>query len=269
MYRMKQFAAMTGMTQSKVRFYEKHGLALSDRTENGYRVFTPEDAFRSNAFRMLLQYGFSINDAIAMLDAKQDTAEFRESLREQRDRLERERTLLDYRQRRIASVLDILETDSAVDFKIVTVPDQLYVNASHGRDFTVSIENEQLLAEFYDLLSVTSCARIISRENLLDDTPAVDPNYVNTCSVDERHFLSDYAQERAQRLELGRCLRFRRTVTREESIQKEAFDDLFACLDEHGLAIRGDIMIMPSFLNLDGEGSDIEMLYVPVEERTD
>ena len=39
MYRMKQFAAMTGMTQSKIRFYEKHGLVLSDRMENGYRVF--------------------------------------------------------------------------------------------------------------------------------------------------------------------------------------------------------------------------------------
>lgn len=80
MYRMKQFAAMTGMTQSKIRFYEKHGLVLSDRMENGYRVFTPEDAFRSNAFRVLLQYGFSISEAIEMLDAKQDTAEFRESL---------------------------------------------------------------------------------------------------------------------------------------------------------------------------------------------
>ena len=84
MYRMKQFAAMTGMTQSKIRFYEKHGLVLSDRMENGYRVFTPEDAFRSNAFRVLLQYGFSISEAIEMLDAKQDTAEFRESLQEQR-----------------------------------------------------------------------------------------------------------------------------------------------------------------------------------------
>lgn len=51
----------------------QHGLVLSDRMENGYRVFTPEDAFRSNAFRVLLQYGFSISEAIEMLDAKQDT----------------------------------------------------------------------------------------------------------------------------------------------------------------------------------------------------
>lgn len=267
MYRMKQFAAMTGMTQSKIRFYEKHGLVLSDRMENGYRVFTPEDAFRSNAFRVLLQYGFSINEAIEMLDAKQDTAEFRASLTEQQEKLRREQMLLDYRQQRIGAILDVLGSEGKAPFKLVTMPDQLYVNASHGRDFTVSMENEKLLAEFYELLSVTSCARIIKRDNLLDDGPVVDPDYINCISVKEAHFLSDYARKRVQRLELGRCLRFRRTVTREESIQKTTFDDMFAYLDEHNLQMREDILIMPSFLNLDGEGSDIEVLYVPVAQQ--
>lgn len=243
----------------------QHGLVLSDRMENGYRVFTPEDAFRSNAFRVLLQYGFSISEAIEMLDAKQDTAEFRESLQEQRQKLERERILLDYRQRRIESVLDVLETDGKVDFKLVHIPDQLYVNASHGRDFTVSMENEKVLAEYYDLLSITSCARIITRENLLDDSPAVDPDYINTVSV-ARSISSPLCPRARQAPALGRCLRFRRMVTREESIQKETFDGLFEHLDAHGLTICGDILIMPTFLNLDGEGSDIEVLYVPVEE---
>lgn len=201
-----------------------------------------------------------------MLDAKQDTAEFRESLQEQRQKLEHERILLDYRQRRIESVLDVLETDGKVDFKLVHIPDQLYVNASHGRDFTVSMENEKVLAEYYDLLSITSCARIITRENLLDSSPSVDPDFINTVSVGEEHFLSPYAREHVKRLRLGRCLRFRRMVTREESIQKETFDGLFEHLDAHGLTICGDILIMPTFLNLDGEGSDIEVLYVPVEE---
>lgn len=266
MYRMKQFAAMTGMTQSKIRFYEKHGLVLSDRTENGYRVFTPEDAFRSNAFRVLLQYGFSINEAIEMLDDKQDTAEFRASLTEQQERLRREQMLLEYRQRRIGAILDMLDSDGKEPFKLVEMPDQLYVNASHGRDFTVSMENEKLLAEFYELLSVTSCARIIQRENLLDDDPVVDPDYINCISVGEADFLSEYARAHVQRLRLGRCLRFRRTVAREESVQKTTFDDMFAYLAEHGLVVVGDILIMPSFLNLDGEGSDIEVLYVPVAE---
>lgn len=94
MYRMKEFSAMTGLPQSKIRFYEKHGLILSDRQENGYRVFTPEDAFKSNAFRVLLQYGFSIDEAVAMLDAKQGTEEFERSLLHQQEKLMHEADLI-------------------------------------------------------------------------------------------------------------------------------------------------------------------------------
>lgn len=267
MYRMKQFAAMTGMSQSKICFYEKKGLVLSDRMENGYRVFTPEDAFRSNAFRVLLQYGFNINEAIEMLDAKQDTDEFRASLQEQQERLRKEEILLKYRQRRIRGVLDFLGSDEDLQFKEVNLSDHLYINASHGRDFSISMENGKVLAEYYELLSVTSCARIVKRDNLLDESDAVDPNYINTLPAEQAHYLSDYARQRVKRLELGRCVRFGRRVTRAESIQKETFDELFAYLDEHDLEIRSDIMLMPSFLNLDGEGSDIEVLYVPVEGK--
>src|SRR5699024_3023552 len=71
MYRIKEFAAMTGLPPSKIRFYEKHGLLSARREENGYRVFSPEDAFRSNAFRVLLQYGFTVEQAVSMLDAEQ------------------------------------------------------------------------------------------------------------------------------------------------------------------------------------------------------
>ena len=144
MYRMKQFSAMTGMTQSKIRFYEKHGLVLSDRMENGYRVFTPEDAFRANAFRVLLQHGFSINEAIAMLDKKQDTPDFRKALENQRQRMERERDLLNYRLKRIQATLELVSSDSEPDFKVVEGPSQLYINASHGRDFSVSEGNAKV-----------------------------------------------------------------------------------------------------------------------------
>lgn len=83
MYRIKEFAAMTGLPPSKIRFYEKHGLLATRREENGYRVFSPEDAFRANAFRVLLQYGFTVEQAVAMLDAEQGTEEFKRSLEDQ------------------------------------------------------------------------------------------------------------------------------------------------------------------------------------------
>ena len=97
MYRIKEFAAMTGLPPSKIRFYEKHGLLATRREENGYRVFSPEDAFRANAFRVLLQYGFTVEQAVAMLDAEQGTEEFKRSLEDQQAKLRREADLLRYR----------------------------------------------------------------------------------------------------------------------------------------------------------------------------
>lgn len=264
MYRMKEFAAMTGLPQSKIRFYEKQGLLLSDRQENSYRVFTPEDAFRSNAFRVLLQYGFSVGEAVAMLDAKQGTHEFGQSLLEQREKLLREADLIAYRLRRLDSALDLVNSGHSLEFELVDAHDQLYINASHGRDFSISLENEKTIAEYYDLLSVTSCARIIKKADLIDGSSTVDPDYVVTMTEHEKHRLSADARKQVTRLCLGKCIRFRRQVTRTESVRKETFHALFGYLEDHGYEIRGDVILFPSFLNLDGQGSDIETLYVPV-----
>lgn len=265
-YKIKEFAAMTGLPPSKVRFYERHGLLDATREENGYRVFAPEDAFRVNAFRVLLQYGFTVEQAVEMLDAEQGTSEFRASLESQRERLQREADLLRYRLSRIGSALDLIESGTEAAFTLVDAPDQLYVSASVGRDFSVSVENEREIALFYDLLSVTSCARIIAQVDFQNDAETVDPSYIIALSEREAHRLdgTDVDPAHIKRLNLGKCVRFRRQVTREESVQKETFDDLWAYLSDHGYELRGDLILFPSFLNLDGRGSDIETLFVPV-----
>ncbi|MEG0322897.1 MAG: MerR family transcriptional regulator [Raoultibacter sp.] len=266
MYRIKEFAAMTGLPPSKVRFYEKQGLLASDREENGYRVFAPEDAFRVNAFRVLLQYGFSVEQAVGMLDAKQGTEEFYESLEAQREELQHEADLLRYRLAKITGAIDtITHLDQSCTATLVDAPDQYYVNASIGRDFSVSIENEAEIALFYDLLSVTSCARIITKEDFesVDDT--ISPNYVISIPETEFHRLEGIDSKKLTHLCLGKCIRLRRQVTREESVRKETFSELVRFMEDHGYYLRGDIILYPSFLNLDGKGSDIETLFVPVK----
>lgn len=264
MYRMKEFAAMTGLPQSKIRFYEKHGLLLSNREENGYRVFTPEDAFRSNAFRVLLQYGFSIDEAVAMLDAQQGTQEFEQSLLDQQEKLRREADLIAYRLRRLDSTLGAIKSEPGLEFEPVDAADQLYINSSYGRDFSVSLEHEKTISQYYNLLSITSCARIIKKDDLLNDRPTVDPDYVMTMPEHEQHRLDENARNQVKRLCLGKCIRFRRQATRTESVRKETYAGLFEYLNSHGYQVRSDAMLFPSFLNLDGQGSDIETLYVPV-----
>ena len=227
MYRMKEFSAMTGLPQSKIRFYEKHGLILSDRQENGYRVFTPEDAFKSNAFRVLLQYGFSIDEAVAMLDAKQGTEEFERSLLHQQEKLMHEADLIAYRLRRLESTLGAIQSEPGLEFELVDAADQVYINSSYGRDFHVSLEHEKTISQYYNLLSITSCARIIKRDDLLDNRPTVNPDYVMTMPEHESYRLDEGARKQVKRLCLGKCIRFRRQATRTESVQKETFTSLF------------------------------------------
>lgn len=264
MYTMKEFAAMTGLPPSKVRFYERYGLLESKREENGYRMFSPEDAFRSNAFRVLLQYGFTIERAVAMLDAEQDTDEFKHSLEDQQAKLYHEADLLRYRLAKIGSALELIDAGNQAAFTLMDVPDQLYVNASIGRDFSVSMDNGCEIALFYNLLSITSCARIITKNDFDAPGDTLDPSYVIAMPESEKHRLEKVDLAHVGHLSLGKCVRFRRRVTREESVHKETFKDLFAYLDDHGYELQGDTILFPSFLNLDGNGSDIETLFVPV-----
>lgn len=264
MYRMKEFSAMTGLSQSKIRFYEKQGLVLSNRLENGYWVFTREDAFRSNAFRMLLQYGFSIEEAVILLDAKQGSDEFRQLLLIHKEKLQHEADSIAHRLKRIETALNLLQLKPESEFELINANDQLYINASYGKDFSVSLDNEQTICEYYSLMSFTNCARIIEKDDLLDSNDTVDPNYILTVAECEKHRLSEKSLKQVKRLSLGRCLRFKRQASRAESVRKESFNILFDYLDKHGHEIRSDIVLFPSFFNIDGQGSDIEILYVPI-----
>lgn len=265
MYKIKEFAAMTGLSQSKIRFYEKHGLLLSNRQENGYRVFTPEDAFKSNAFRVLLQYGFSIDEAIKMLDAKQGTEEFEHSLKNQYAKLTQEADLIAYRLRRINDALDLIDLEPGLEFSLMDAPDQVYVSASVGRDFTPSLENEKTLAEFYSLLSITSCARILKKADFDNNEVIINPSYIITMPEQEKYRLSEESLTQVEYLYLGKCIRYQRTTTRNDGVKRKTFQELMSYLEDHGYQLRSDLILFPSFLNLDGQGSDVEILYVPIK----
>ena len=126
-YYIREFSNMTGLPQSKIRYYEKIGLFKVKRMKNGYRWFSPEDAFRVNAFRCLLQYGFSIEEAVRMLDEKQQTEQFEQSLKQQRYTLTHEKQLLEYRLQALDEAIGLLNMEPGSDFSVQDVPDKIYV----------------------------------------------------------------------------------------------------------------------------------------------
>ena len=108
-YKISEFANMVGLPQSKIRYYEKLGLFREKRTENGYRYYVPEDAFRVNAFRMLLTYGFSVEQSIELLDQQQSGSAFRQTLLWKKQELEEEAKLLEIRAQRIEGTLAAMD----------------------------------------------------------------------------------------------------------------------------------------------------------------
>ncbi len=264
--RIKDFSAMTGLPPSSIRFYDKHGLFECNRTENGYRSFSPEDAFRSNAFRTLFKYGFGVDEAARIVNEKQGCEEFAESLRSRKGELQREISELQVRIGHIDRALHHLEDEDVEQCIETDEPDFMYARASYGRDFSAAKDAKLAIAEYYEMLGLTYCTRIITKADLESDSPVLDPSYVISIREENAHLLSAEARAQSSVVELGHCVYFRREATREESAQRSSYAALYKYLDEHNLAIKGDALLFPLFLNLDGNGRDVEAIYVPVEQ---
>jgi MerR family transcriptional regulator, light-induced transcriptional regulator len=67
-YRIKSVAALTGLTTSTLRAWERrYGLISPDRTHGGYRVYTDDDVARLTRIKSLLDNGFKVSEAIALV----------------------------------------------------------------------------------------------------------------------------------------------------------------------------------------------------------
>lgn len=264
MYKISDFAKMTGISQSKVRFYEKNGLLKVRKDTNNYRYFTRWDAFRVNAFRVLLRYGFTVEQAVKMLDERQSDEIFINSLEEKREELKLQIELINSSKEILDHVISYIKEDYDNKFEIVEKEDFINVLASNGTDFSISAENEELLAHCADLLSITSYARIISKDELINKNQIINPSYTFAIPKSKQVYLGEYDKSKTILLKLGKCIRYYRRSTREYSQKIESFNPLFDYLEKNNYQISRDILLFPSFLNLDGRGSDIEVLYIPI-----
>lgn len=65
---IKEVEALTGLTRSNIRFYEKEGLFIPSRNTNGYREYTQEHVDEINRIAYLRTLGLSIEDIRALKD---------------------------------------------------------------------------------------------------------------------------------------------------------------------------------------------------------
>jgi len=68
-YRIKSVAALTGLTTSTLRAWERrYGLLAPERSRGGYRLYTDNDVARLTRIKSLLDNGFKVSEAIALVE---------------------------------------------------------------------------------------------------------------------------------------------------------------------------------------------------------
>lgn len=100
MYLIKQAAALSGVSVRTLHHYDRIGLLVPRKGENGYRYYTEEDLETLQSILFYKYLGFSLNDTRNLLE------------RARTDRigmLEQQLSLLESEQRRLASLVRTLE----------------------------------------------------------------------------------------------------------------------------------------------------------------
>jgi MerR family transcriptional regulator, light-induced transcriptional regulator len=73
-YRIKSVAALTGLTTSTLRAWERrYGLVSPERSQGGYRLYSDEDVARLSRIKSLLDHGFKVSEAIALVEREAPT----------------------------------------------------------------------------------------------------------------------------------------------------------------------------------------------------
>lgn len=73
MLKISELGSITGLSPHTIRFYEKHGLiAASERSEAGYRYYSPADVRRAEFVKSARHVGFSLDDIAQLLSIRVD-----------------------------------------------------------------------------------------------------------------------------------------------------------------------------------------------------
>ena len=91
-YRVREFAALAGVTVKALHHYDRLGLLRPRRTGTGYRVYSHEDLERLEQIVALKFLGLPLKQIKAILE--RPALELRHALRLQRKAIERKRALL-------------------------------------------------------------------------------------------------------------------------------------------------------------------------------
>lgn len=68
MYKIKEFSKMIGLSPNTLRYYEEIRIIHPNRMDNEYRLYSYQDAFKTNRFKTIQNLGFSIKEVTKIMN---------------------------------------------------------------------------------------------------------------------------------------------------------------------------------------------------------
>ena len=163
-YKISEFSAISGVTPSNIRFYEQRGFPSSGRSESGYRQYQFEDSYRINTFNAFLAHGFTVSEAVTLLEAHPAKL-LAEHLEQKNHEIEEQLVLLRKKlewNQRVQYLLNHIEEELS-QVHVILLPDLCFLKCTDGFDHAPSLENGELMARWVDALPISHYAgRVLS-----------------------------------------------------------------------------------------------------------
>lgn len=266
-YRIAEFAKMVGVEPSTVRYYEKHGLPGHQRDENGYRTFSEFDAFRMNTFRSIYARGFSIKEAVQMLE-NPSRKDLLLGLRKNCTDMERELLLLAERKRWAEETIRILELREAGEPMLwhMELPDFYYLPASVKGDFSITQENGDVRDFWEEYLGYTRFVGIADGARFVGGERA----YIDCGEAVRAEDFTGFGfptDGTVRRLEMGDYLCFYDAGVHPDHVSLADHPAVEEYLRAHGLEAAGEMLLFYLMLYIQDEGSSGGVMALPVRPK--
>lgn len=150
---------------TNLRFFEQTGLISPERSENGYRSYSINDAYRINTFNSLTRMGYSLSQAAERtecIEADRFAAEMDENIQ----RMEQEKQLLE---RRIEWAKTLREVYSSAEYYLnhpieKHLPEHSFLHCVNGEDPSPSFAIGDAIARMVDILPFSSYAGLLEAD---------------------------------------------------------------------------------------------------------
>lgn len=264
-YRIAEFARMVGVEPSTVRYYEKQGWPSNQRDPNGYRVFSEEDAFRMNMFRSIYSRGFSIREALQMMEFP-SRRELIQGLERNSQDMERELLLLEARKQYAEETLQILRLreEGRPMLWRTQLEDHYYLPASILGDFTVTQKNGRTRMAWEENFPFTRFVGVADAKAFAQGEQALI-DCGEAVSEKDRERFNYPVDKTVRRLSLGDCLCFFNGSDHPDHMDIREHPAVREYLKEHGLRARGELLYFYLMLYIAEDGEDSGIAALPVE----